>query len=141
MNLYDLSHQYIEALNSISDLDIPEDAIKDTLEALDDILCQDAGATILNDLKQTAFFEHLAGEVLAQIHPIEVDDKSKLEALRVLTALAKRELDCERDLALEGLVVVTLRNATVPTKVGDFQIQGSRGTWPVRLVLCGIPAL
>ena len=68
-----------------------------TLDALEEILCPDASSSFFSDLKLAAFFEHLASEVLAQIHPIGVGEAGKLAILRTLTALSKRELRCDEE--------------------------------------------
>jgi hypothetical protein len=96
---------------------------------------------MMADLKLSAFVQHLTSEVLAQISPIQINDPSKVEIIRTLNALSKRELVCSRDLVLEGLAVVTQRNASVDTAEAMSQLAHNGRTWPVRLVRCGIPFL
>ena len=49
MNLYELSHQYQNALESLNDMDLPEEAIKDTLEAL--------GGELMDKYKNVALYK------------------------------------------------------------------------------------
>jgi hypothetical protein len=89
--------------------------LKQTLEALDEILLPETGETFLADLKQGAFVEHLLSEVLARISPIRPDESWKREVLKLLTALSRREIS-RTDLLLNGMVVLTQTQATLETK-------------------------
>ena len=116
------------------------DQVVTTLDALEEILFPEQGASLMADLKLTAVFEHLASETLARFGTIHAQDKEAHEILKVLTALSKRELT-QDDLALDGLVVVTQRAATVEEKSKQIQQAGTSRAWPIRLIRCGIPAL
>lgn len=116
------------------------DQVVATLDALEEIINPEAAASLLSDVKLAVFFEHLVSEVLAQIHPIRVGDVEKLQVLKTLTSLSRRELVYQRDLLLEGLAVVTLPNSTVPTREVVIEA-GERVSWKVRLVRCGVPTL
>jgi len=49
MNLYELSHQYQNALESLSDMDLPDEVLKDTLEAL--------GGELMDKYKNVALYK------------------------------------------------------------------------------------
>src|SRR5262245_1779512 len=50
-----------------------------TLDALEEVLCQDVATSLIADLKLSALIEHLTSEVLARISPIRTGEIDKLE--------------------------------------------------------------
>jgi len=110
-----------------------------TLDALEEVFCQDIATSLVADLKLSALIEHLTSEVLARLSPIRAGESDKLEVLRTLTGLSKRQYVCDEGLTLAGLAVVTQTEVTV----GPDDVTASVGShpWPIRLVRCGIPTL
>jgi hypothetical protein len=113
-----------------------------TLDAMNEILCPEAAADVISDLKQSAFLEHLLSEVLARIYPVaQHSAMADTFVIKHLTRLSRRELRCGDELVLEGLVVTTQRLASVQTKEKQLQVPGEACDWPVKLVRCGVPQL
>lgn len=110
-----------------------------TLDALEEVLCQDVGTSLMADLKLSALIEHLTSEVLARISPIHAGEKHKIEILRTLTQLSKRQLLCDESLTLEGLVVVTQTELTIAPS--EITLSAGRHPWGVKMVRCGVPTL
>ena len=115
--------------------------VVETLDALRDMLVVDTSNTIISDLKLSTLFEHLTSEVLAQISPINSNERFKLEILNVLSEFSNRKLKMNDDLLLNGLVVVTQRDANVKTEIQEIKELYKEHAWPIKLVRCGIPAL
>ncbi len=106
-----------------------------TLDALEEVLCQDRATSLVADLKLSAFIEHLTSEVLARISPIHAGEGDKIEVLKTLTRLSRRQLTCGEGLSLEGVTVVTETELSVAAT--DVSIQAGDSRWPVKLVRCG----
>jgi FtsK/SpoIIIE family len=113
-----------------------------TLEALQEILCEGEGTDVLSDLKQGAFVEHLLSEVLSRIYPVPPEQAAAFTyVIKQLTLLSRRELSCESDLEMRGMVVATQRRSTAPTVRELKTIRGDSRDWKIELIRCGVPHL
>lgn len=133
--------ELIEPRLNASPFDEAVTQVTATLDALDEVLCPDAQASVVADLKLSALVEHLTSETLARLSPIVTNEPHKLFVLSVLSSLSRRQYQCGSEISLEGLAVVTQRNASVQTQEQRVLVEGSRRQWPVRLVRCGVPLI
>ena len=87
-----------------------------TLSALEAVINPVGSDTLVEDLKFSSFVEHVASIVLAQLHPIRVDDQKSKAVLTNLNGFSLRTLPANA-IALEGMVVCTQYAIAAPAKV------------------------
>jgi hypothetical protein len=107
-----------------------------TLSALEAVINPVGSDTLVEDLKFSSFVEHVASIVLAQLHPIRVDDQKSKAVLTNLNGFSLRTLPANA-IALEGMVVCTQYAIAAPAKVLEHSFPLDGQMWPVTLARAG----
>lgn len=111
-----------------------------TLDALWEIANPTALDPLIQELRFATFVEHLASVALSVLHPIKVADHDALNVLRVISDLSARHLG-DDGLVLDGVVVCTQYQATVPLEVRLHELDGQDQPWKVYCVRAGAAEL
>ena len=118
ISLYQMTHEYQEALNALLDSDLPEEAINDTLEGLKGELlvkAQNVGAFILNLDLQAGMVETVIERMQAKLKQL-TDKRNKVAAYleNNLTAAGITEVT-----AIDQSFSIKFKNNPPSVQIGD----------------------
>ncbi len=107
-----------------------------TLDAILRVIEPESVDPLVEDLRFSAFIEHLAAVALSDMHPIRTGDAGALHIAKTISELSRRALPRE-EVALDGLVVCTQYRAAVPFARQNHRANGEAREWDVVLARAG----